>query len=161
MNDAQIQVRHAGVEEAAVAAQLLHDFNREYDEPSPGVPALTENLREAIGEQTFTVLFGEEPGGTENPAGISVSTLHPSIWSRAPECYLAELYVKPPLRGRGIGRALLEAAIEEARRAGAGTISLNTGETDTEARGLYESHGFTNNEGGRDGPRMLYYEREL
>jgi hypothetical protein len=32
---------------------------------------------------------------------------------------------------------------------------------DTEALALYESEGFTNREGGPDGPRMLYYEREL
>lgn len=38
---------------------------------------------------------------------------------------------------------------------------LNTGETDTAARGLYESFGFTNREGGPDGPSMLFYEREI
>jgi len=48
-----------------------------------------------------------------------------------------------------------------AREAGAGGIDLNTGETDTAARALYESAGFTNLEGGPDGPPMLFYEREL
>jgi hypothetical protein len=48
-----------------------------------------------------------------------------------------------------------------AREAGAVGIDLNTGETDTEARGLYESAGFTNREGSPDGPSMLFYEREL
>jgi hypothetical protein len=33
--------------------------------------------------------------------------------------------------------------------------------TDTVARHLYESMGFTNKEGGPDGPAMLFYEREL
>ncbi|MGN6558809.1 MAG: GNAT family N-acetyltransferase, partial [Solirubrobacterales bacterium] len=72
-----------------------------------------------------------------------------------------ELYVIPALRGRGIGRALLETAIELSHRRGAAGIDLNTGETDTAARGLYESMGFTNREGGPDGPAMLFYEREI
>jgi ribosomal protein S18 acetylase RimI-like enzyme len=69
--------------------------------------------------------------------------------------------VVPARRGQGIGRALLEAAIELARAHGAVGIDLNTGETDTAARGLYESIGFTNREGGPEGPAMLFYEREI
>lgn len=33
--------------------------------------------------------------------------------------------------------------------------------TDVAARALYEKLGFTNREGGPEGPPMLYYEREL
>jgi ribosomal protein S18 acetylase RimI-like enzyme len=62
---------------------------------------------------------------------------------------------------RSIGRALLERTIELAREAGADGIHLNTGETDTAARSLYESMGFTNREGSPDGPSMLFYELEF
>ncbi len=48
-----------------------------------------------------------------------------------------------------------------ARAAGATGIDLGTGETDTAARALYESAGFSNREGEPDGPSMLFYEREL
>jgi len=51
--------------------------------------------------------------------------------------------------------------METAVAAGAAHLDLCTGETDAEARGLYESAGFTNREGGEGGPRMLYYERDL
>ena len=85
----------------------------------------------------------------------------PSIWSGELDAYLEELYVVPALRGQGIGRALLERAMAVAREAGATHMDLNTGETDTAARGLYESAGFTNRESRPDGPKMLYYEREL
>ena len=51
--------------------------------------------------------------------------------------------------------------MEEARAHGADMIDLGTARTDTAARGLYESAGFTNREGKPDGPVMLYYEREL
>ena len=84
----------------------------------------------------------------------------PSIWAEALECYLAELYVVPNRRGQGLGRALMEAAIELARR-GSDHMDLGTGEDDVAARALYESLGFSNREGQPDGPLNYFYEREL
>ena len=37
--------------------------------------------------------------------GIAVLRFRPALWSFALECYLAELYVAPASRGRGLGRA--------------------------------------------------------
>lgn len=45
-------------------------------------------------------------------------------------------------RGRGVGRALIRAAAEEARRRGARRITLRVLGHNTPARGLYESEGF-------------------
>ena len=87
--------------------------------------------------------------------------LRAAIWSEALECHLAELYVAPPRRGRGLGRALMLAAIDAARGRGADRMDLGTGETDLAARALYESLGFTNREREPDGPICLFYEREL
>ena len=71
----------------------------------------------------------------------------PWVYSRRLHSYLEELYVVPDLRGNGLGRALLEAAMETARAEGAEHMELGTSEDDTAARGLYESAGFTNREG--------------
>ncbi|MEU0003749.1 GNAT family N-acetyltransferase [Streptomyces sp. NPDC006314] len=46
-------------------------------------------------------------------------------------------------RGRGIGRALIRAAVEEARRRGARRLTLRVLGHNTPARTLYESEGFT------------------
>ena len=67
----------------------------------------------------------------------------------------------PPLRGGGIGRALLEATIAVAREAGATGIDLNTGETDTAARALYESCRLHQPRRRARRPSMLFYEREI
>jgi ribosomal protein S18 acetylase RimI-like enzyme len=156
MSESKISIRRAGPEDAAAIARLLHDFNAEYDEPTPGVKALTKYSRQLLEEGEMDVLLAGD-----GPDGISLLRLRPSVWTGKPEAYLQELYVIPPLRGQGIGRALLEATIALAREAGATGIDLNTGETDTAARGLYESAGFTNREGSPDGPPMLFYEREI
>ncbi|HEV2858758.1 MAG TPA: GNAT family N-acetyltransferase [Solirubrobacterales bacterium] len=137
-------------------ARLLHDFNVEYDEPTPAVEELAKTVARLLREDEITVLLAGD-----GPDGLSLFRFRPGIWSAGAETYLQELYVVPPLRGRGIGRALLEATIALARERGADGIDLNTGETDTAARALYESMGFSNREGGPDGPAMLFYEREI
>jgi ribosomal protein S18 acetylase RimI-like enzyme len=152
----QTPVRRAGADDAPSVARLLHDFNTEYDDPTPPVEVLSPRVRELIAAGEIVVLLAGE-----GPDGIAQLRFRPSVWTEALDAYLEELYVVPALRGQGLGRALLEAAMETAVAAGATHLDLCTGETDAEARGLYESTGFTNHEGGEDGPRMLYYERDL
>jgi ribosomal protein S18 acetylase RimI-like enzyme len=149
-------IRRAIAEDAEHVARLLHEFNSEYEDHTPGVAALTEHARSLLESGEITVLLGGE-----GPDGLCLLRFHRSIYSGEPDAYIQELYVAPDTRGRGMGRALLEAAMDAAREAGATHIDLTTGEDDAEALSLYESSGFTNREGSPDGPRMLYYERDL
>lgn len=151
-------VRRAGVADAEALGRLLHDFNAEYDEPSPGPAAFAERLRELLAAadgDTAPLVAGD------GPDGFAILRFRPSLYSRALECYLAELYVVPDRRGQGLGRALLEAAIALARDQGADRMDLGTSEDDVAARALYEKLGFTNREQPPDGPIMVVYEREL
>jgi ribosomal protein S18 acetylase RimI-like enzyme len=139
-----------------VAGRLLHAFNREFDEPAPAAQVLADRLRALVASgDTVILLAGAEP------AGIAVLRFRGAIWSSGLECYLAELYVVPEQRGRGIGRALMDAAIEEARGRGAESMDIGVDEPDLVARRLYESLGFTNRVGGSDGALMFVYERQL
>ena len=52
------------------------------------------------------------------------------------------LAVADEARGRGVGRALIRAAVEEARRRGARRLTLRVLGHNTPARKLYESEGF-------------------
>ena len=99
----------------------------------------------------------------DGPDGFAQLRYRPWVYSAGPNAhsYLEELYVVPSLRGQGIGRALLGAAMDAARNEGATHMELGTSENDIAARALYESAGFTNREGSPDGPVMLFYEREL
>jgi ribosomal protein S18 acetylase RimI-like enzyme len=149
-------VREATEADADAVGRLLDDFNREYGDPTPGAAAIAGRVRTLLAEgDTLVLLAG--PG----PDGLAVLRFRPSLWSEALECYLAELYVVAGRRGRGLGRALMNAAIEHARRRGADYMDLGTSEDDVAARRLYESLGFTNREGRPDGPVMYFYEREL
>ena len=136
--------------------QLLHDFNSEFDDPTPGPERLAERVRQLLVEEQITVLLA----GT-GPDGLAVLRFRPSIWTEALECYLAELYVVPGRRRQGLGRALMQAALAVARRRGADQMDLGTSESDVAARALYESLGFSNRDGKPDGPFSYFYEREL
>lgn len=143
----------------AVAARLLHDFNLEYDEPAPPPDQLAVRLAELVeGDQVVVLLARAHL--TDAAVGVAVMRVQPSLWSRAQEAYLAELYVVPTRRGQGYGRELITEAMKVARERGADYAFLVTSEHDRRAQRLYEAAGFRRTE-GEGGPLMLAYEREL
>jgi ribosomal protein S18 acetylase RimI-like enzyme len=149
-------VRFATPNDANDVGRLLHDFNTEFDEPTPPRTELAARITQLLdGGDTVVLLAGD------GPDGLAVLRFRLSIWTPNLECYLAELYVAPSQRRKGLGTALLGAAIEVARDRGADYMDLGTSEADVDARRLYEHLGSTNREGRPDGPVMLYYERDL
>ena len=140
-------------EALAVAGRLLHSFNTAYDDPSPGPEALAARLGDLVARGETEVLLA---GG----AGVAVVRYRPSLWSAADEAYLAELWVEPSGRGRGLGRALLRGCLERARERGCDLLDLSTSEDDLAARALYESEGLHATE-GPGGPAAFHYEIDL
>jgi ribosomal-protein-alanine N-acetyltransferase len=67
-------------------------------------------------------------------------------------CEILELAVTVPARQRGLGRKLLDAAIEDAVSEGARRCILEVRESNTAARALYAGAGFL-----VDGRRKAYY----
>lgn len=156
MRENRTQIRRANEADASIFGSLLHAFNTEFGESTPSAEVIAERAAPLIESGEVTVLLAGE-----KPEGFAQLRFRPSLYTGALDAYLDELYVVPDRRGQGLGRALLEGAMDYARQRGAAHIDLGTSEDDVAARALYESAGFTNREGSPDGPAMLYYERDL
>jgi GNAT superfamily N-acetyltransferase len=63
---------------------------------------------------------------------------HLSTWSITGYCYLEDLFVAPAGRGKGAGRALIEAVYRAADARGAERVYWHTQSTNTQARALYD-----------------------
>ena len=149
-------VRLAGADDLASVGRLLDDFNREYDEPTPGPEQIATRLRELSPAATRSCCSSApDPTASRCCAFVRRSGAAGSS-ATSPSCTSC-----PTLRGQGLGRALLDAAIALARERGADHMDLGTSEDDVAARALYESAGFTNRERPPDGPVMYVYERSL
>ncbi len=138
------------------AAELYADFQREYDDPVPDVAWMAEHLTRLVAGGDTSVLLAGEPA-----VGLAIVRFRVATWADETEAYIAELYVAPDRRNKGLGRAFLTDVLHHCRARGATYVDLNTSEDDEAARHLYESFGFDCHEGRGEGPIALYYEKEL
>lgn len=153
----QHDLRIGGPDDAVLVGQLLYDFNAEFDQTEPPAEQMGELAGPQLSSGEVAVVFG--PG--DPPDGFAQLRFRLSLYDPGPDACLEELWVRPHARGTGLGRQLLEAAMDLARSRGATRIDLNTSVDDEAARALYVKCGFTNQEFTEDGPSMLYYERDL
>ena len=70
--------------------------------------------------------------------GLAHYLFHRSTTRVEPTCYLQDLFVEDAARGLGVGAALIDAAHERARIAGAARLYWQTHETNAVARALYD-----------------------
>lgn len=70
--------------------------------------------------------------------GITHYLFHRHCWSVENVCYLQDLFADPEVRGKGIGRALIEAVHAEATKSGAHSLYWMTNQDNVTARQLYD-----------------------
>ncbi|SFR93487.1 Ribosomal protein S18 acetylase RimI [Microbacterium sp. cf046] len=148
-------VRRAGPRDAAAVARLLHDFNTEFDTPTPGTATLTARLESLLGQPSTVAYLAGDPA-----AGVALVTLRANVWYDGQVALLDELYVAPDRRDHGIGAAMIRRLIADAEEWGLAAIEINVDAGDVDAQRFYERHGFS----GADpdtGERAYYYALEL
>ena len=103
-------------------------------------------LPEEIFETHFRRLLHDDPREYNGlvaevdgkPRGLAHYLFHRHGWKIENTCYLQDLYVDPEVRGRGVGRALIEAVYAAADAANAPSVYWLTQETNATARRLYD-----------------------
>ncbi|WP_418064502.1 GNAT family N-acetyltransferase [Pimelobacter simplex] len=157
-----MRVRLAGPADGYVVGGLLFDFNTEFEVPTPSAADFGDRFTALLAREDVLVVLAEDPApdAAPEPTGFGYLTLRPTPYGDGPLAQLEELYVRPDLRDRGIGTALLTRAVAEVSARGAIEVHINVDEVDVDTRRFYERHGFTNIEPGQE-YRMLCYLREL
>jgi len=70
--------------------------------------------------------------------GLAHYLFHRSTITISPTCYLQDLFTSQPVRGKGVGKALIKGVYEEAKNTGSTRIYWHTHETNKTARRLYD-----------------------
>lgn len=139
----RLGVRLARAADVDRVAPLFDAYRQFYGLPSN--PALSSQyLAERLGRDESVVMIAEDAHG----AVSGFVQMYPGFSSlAAARTYvLYDLFVDPAARQRGVGRRLMEAATEEARRRGAVSLVLSTAKTNYSAQRLYESLGWVRDE---------------
>jgi GNAT superfamily N-acetyltransferase len=106
-----------------------------------GETALPPDVTQATWSRFFDVyepmhaLVAESAGEL---LGLVHFLYHRSTTLIAPVCYLQDLFTVPAARGKGVGRALINAVYERAAAAGSPRVYWQTHETNTVAMQLYD-----------------------
>lgn len=106
-------------------------------------------VSEEVYATTFSRLLGDDPHDFNGlvaesdgrPVGLVHYLFHRHGWKVENVCYLQDLYADPAVRGRGIGRRLIEAVYAAADAAGAPSVYWLTQDFNAEARRLYDRIG--------------------
>lgn len=131
----------AAADEAPVVAELLAGFRSHFGKSEPSDASMLRSVERIMAERGGEYLLASLASGGE-AVGVCQLRFRLSVWTEAEDCWLEDLFVRDEARGRGAGRALVEAALERARERGCRRIELDVNEDNAPALALYEATGF-------------------
>ncbi|MFJ4167724.1 GNAT family N-acetyltransferase [Microbacterium sp. NPDC089698] len=140
MTPAPFVVRPVVAEDLDAWRPLWDGYNEFYGRS--GATALPEEITESTWARFLDPaepVFAMVADDGERILGLVHYLFHRSTILIGPTCYLQDLFTVPEARGRGVGRALIEAVYERAADAGAERVYWHTHETNATARRLYDS----------------------
>ena len=112
-----MKVWRADTAEAEDVARLIAEFGKWWGKnvmPEAEVRASVERI---MGGDDGEYLLGAVDGA---PVGVCQLRFRWSVWKSAEDCWLEDLFVREEARRSGLGRALVEAALERSGPSGCG-----------------------------------------
>jgi GNAT superfamily N-acetyltransferase len=163
MSDPTIVVVPADLANSAHQQAILRLTNEYACDPMgnghPLPDEVLQNLITGLKEHPTTLIFVAYID--EKPVGIATCFVGFSTFAAKPLINVHDLAVTSEYRGCGVGRALLMAVEEEARRRDCAKLTLEVQENNQPARGLYESVGFAQAVYGAKTGGSLFYSKPL
>lgn len=119
--------------------ELIRELAEYEREPQAAVARPQDLLRDGFGPQPkFRAVIARWNG---EPAGFALFFHNYSTWQGRPGLYLEDLFVRPPLRGKGIGKGLLVYLAKLAVRENCGRFQWQVLDWNQPAISFYESLG--------------------
>jgi GNAT superfamily N-acetyltransferase len=153
-----LRVWRAEPGDAAAVARLIAEFGEWWGNAGPGPDEIRASVERIMAGGDGEYLLGAADDGQE-AAAVCQLRFRWCVWKSAEDCWLEDLYVRERARRSGLGRALVEAALERARERGCRRIDLDVNEDNAPARALYEACGFLTEP--KPPGRTLYVARPL
>jgi len=134
-------IRSAEIQDIPLILSFIQELAA-YEKLSHQVTASEETLRKTLfsNDAAAHVLIAEYE---EAPAGFAVYFFNYSTFRAQPGIYLEDLYVRPALRGKGIGRALLMEVARLAVKHNCGRLEFAVLDWNDPAIGFYQELGAT------------------
>ena len=132
-----IRVRELSESDRDIWLSLWRGYLEFYKTTAPDVQYELTWKRLLDNEYNMYGLVAEVDGKV---CGIVHYTFQNSTRSPINYCYLEDLFVDPLIRGKGAGRALIDAVQDIAVKAGSSRLYWNTDATNEVARKLYDSY---------------------
>lgn len=132
-----IRVRELSESDRGIWLSLWRGYLEFYKTTAPDVQYELTWKRLLDNEYNMYGLVAEVDGKV---CGIVHYTFQNSTRSPINYCYLEDLFVDPLIRGKGAGRALIDAVQDIAIKTGSSRLYWNTDATNETARKLYDSY---------------------
>jgi len=135
-----ILVREATESDLPAIGKLLEELVNAMDNAEgidPGIAART--CEQVLNDASSHILVAATEG---MPVGFINFTVRQTILHQNPSGLIDELVVAEEYRGKGVGKQLVQAAIEKCRRLGCCEVEVSTEKTNVKAREFYKQCGF-------------------
>ncbi len=130
--------RLATDDDTETVARLLSEFNDWLGRDWPDAASFLQSVRRLTADPDTEFLLAGEPADA-----VCQLRYRFGVWYAEYDCLIEDVFVRERARGAGLGRALVEGALERARARGCRRVELDTNESNTAALALYRSLGFS------------------
>lgn len=132
-------IRPAEIKDIPLIVQFIRELAEYEKEPEKAVATEADIRRDGFsGNPKFRVVIAEWKGA---PAGFALFFYNYSTWLGQAGLYLEDLFVRPPFRSKGVGKALLAYLAKTAIREGCGRFEWQVLNWNTPALEFYRSLG--------------------
>lgn len=149
----------AGSDDADQVIRLLTGFRDHLGYDYPGHDAFERNVKRLLADDNTEYLLASA-NDEDGPRAVCQLRFRHGIWRDGGDCLVEDVFVEGSARGTGLGRALIETALQRALARRCTRMELDVNEGNEAALALYRSFGFSDR--SKPGaPRDLYMRLHL